>query len=104
MASGIMSSISQEVDMADDQAEKVRENRLRRMAERQGYRLVKSRRRDPRAWDYDRWMIVGIDTNAVVAGAEPGRPSWTIDEVEEWLLAGGWSGKPGRSSTSETRR
>lgn len=42
-------------------AEKVRENRLRRMAERQGLELRKSRRRDPRAKDYGRWYIVDID-------------------------------------------
>jgi hypothetical protein len=32
--------------------QKVRENRLRRVAERRGYRLTKSRRRDPEALDY----------------------------------------------------
>ena len=32
--------------------EKVRENRLRRMAKRQGLHLVKNGRRDPRAIDY----------------------------------------------------
>jgi hypothetical protein len=42
-------------------AEKVRENRLRRMAERQGLELRKSRRRDPRAKDYGRWYIVDVD-------------------------------------------
>jgi hypothetical protein len=42
-------------------AEKVRENRLRRMAERQGLELRKSRRRDPRAKDYGRWYIVDAE-------------------------------------------
>jgi len=42
-------------------AEKVRENRLRRMAERQGLELRKSRRRDARAKDYGRWYIVDVD-------------------------------------------
>jgi hypothetical protein len=42
-------------------AEKVRQNRLRRMAERQGLELRKSRRRDPRAKDYGRWYIVDVD-------------------------------------------
>jgi hypothetical protein len=37
--------------------EKVRENRLRRMAERQGFRLVKSRTRDPLALTYG-WFIM----------------------------------------------
>lgn len=38
--------------------EKSRETRLRRMAERQGMRLVKSRRRDPRALDYGKYWLV----------------------------------------------
>lgn len=37
--------------------DKTRETRLRRMAERQGLRLVKSRRRDPRALDYGRYWL-----------------------------------------------
>jgi hypothetical protein len=49
-------------------AEKVRENRLRRMAERQGLELRKSRRRDPRAKDYGRWYIV--DVNREIEGAD----------------------------------
>jgi hypothetical protein len=67
------------------QAEKVRENRLRRMAERQGLALKKSGRRDPRAIDYDRWMIVDPTTNSVVAGTEKGRPSMTIEQIEAYL-------------------
>jgi hypothetical protein len=38
--------------------EKSRETRLRRMAERQGLTITKSRRRDPRAIDYGRWWVV----------------------------------------------
>ena len=37
---------------------KVLENRLRRAAERQGFRLEKSRRRDPRAIDYGTYALV----------------------------------------------
>ena len=55
-------------------SDKVRENRLRRMADRQGLEIHKSRRRDPRAIDYDRWLILDARTNAVVAGTE-GTPS-----------------------------
>lgn len=63
--------------------EKVRENRLRRMAERQGLRLVKSRRRDPRAIDYGTYMLVNAEINGVVAGtAGTGRPNFTLDDVE----------------------
>jgi hypothetical protein len=64
----------------------VRENRLRRMAERQGLRVVKSRRRDTRAIDYGMYMIVDQATNTVVAGTGgTGRPNMTLDEVEAYL-------------------
>ena len=67
-------------------ADKTRETRIRRMADRQGLRLLKSRRRDPRAIDYGRYMLVSIDENAVVFGTGAiGRPSATLDEVEAFL-------------------
>ena len=61
-------------------AAKVRENRLRRMADRQGLRLEKSRRRDPRALDYGRWNIVGImgGTRTILTGQ-------TLEDVEAYL-------------------
>lgn len=71
--------------------EKIRENRLRRMAERQGLKLVKSRRRDPRALDYGRYWLVlaeGVqptearDRRELVAGSRTGR---SLDEIEEVL-------------------
>lgn len=65
--------------------DKTTENRLRRMAQRQGFTLVKSRRRDPRALDYDRYMIVDSTTNCVVAGADTGRLSMSLDDVETFL-------------------
>ena len=37
---------------------KVRENRLRRIASRQGLRLEKSRQRDPMALDYGKYRLV----------------------------------------------
>jgi len=71
-----------------DTAERVRENRLRRMADRQGLRLVMSRRRDPRAVDYGGYMLVDQATGKVVAGAGPiGRPTWDLDQVEAWLTS-----------------
>lgn len=41
-----------------ENAEKARENRLRRKAERQGYKLVKSRLRDPDATGYGTYQLV----------------------------------------------
>jgi hypothetical protein len=65
-----------------DQSEKVRENRLRAMAKRQGLELSKSRRRDPRAVDYGGWMIVEPDTKAIVAGASQ---RMSLEGVEAFL-------------------
>jgi hypothetical protein len=67
------------------EAEKTRETRLRRMAKRQGLRLMKSRVRDPRALDYGRWYVVEPYTNAVVAG-DPGYMG--LDDVERYLMEG----------------
>jgi hypothetical protein len=67
--------------------EKVRENRLRRMLQRRGLSLLKSKRRDPKAIDYGGYMIVDASTNALVAGDSNGLTpfSLTIDDVEGWL-------------------
>jgi hypothetical protein len=70
-----------------DEGEKVRENRLRRAAVRQGLTLSKSRARDPRALEYDRWHIIDAYTNTIVAGAHPWNYSLTLDEVEDYLAS-----------------
>lgn len=68
------------------QEEKIRENRLRRMASRQGLAIRKSRTRDPRAIDYGRWVIIDPYADAVVAGTGGiGRPHWSLDDVERYL-------------------
>ena len=65
-----------------------RETRLRRAADRQGLRLERSRRRDPRAIDYDRYWLLDLATGDVVAGASPiGRPAWDLDQIETWLTS-----------------
>ena len=63
--------------MNEKQELKVHENRLRRAAERQGLRLVKTRRRDPRALDYARWTIFASDDIL--------RGNLNIEQVEEYL-------------------
>jgi hypothetical protein len=60
-----------------EQAERVRENRLRRMAERQGLTFVRSRRRDPRAIDYGRLQLLRGRTTVVDTKG--------LDEVEAYL-------------------
>lgn len=70
-----------------DAAEKVREARLRRTAERQGLKLVKSRRRDPRAVDYGRYVIVDPDSDQPIAGELGSASAMTLDDVEAWLAS-----------------
>ena len=60
--------------------EKTRETRLRRMADRLGLKLVKSRGRDPRARDFGRYMLVA-------GTATTGDPEFTLEDVEAWLTA-----------------
>jgi hypothetical protein len=72
-----------------DTATKTRENRLRQMAARQRMTLHRSRRRDPRAWDYGRYWLAPHGGGPVI-GAESGRlvgdwPGLTLAEVEDWL-------------------
>jgi hypothetical protein len=66
---------------------KVRENRLRRMADRQGLRLIKSRSRDPRAIDYGLFALVDQVHGGAINPALANRwtCSWSIDEVEQYL-------------------
>lgn len=64
---------------------KLKKNRLRRALRREGLSLVKSRTRNDEAYDYGCYMIVDPYMNAVVAGAETGRPGFSLDDVHEWL-------------------
>jgi hypothetical protein len=66
--------------MSDE--DKVRENRLRRMADRRGLRLTKSRRRDERAVDYGRYWLSDEKTTALILGGQFGD---TLDEIEDYL-------------------
>ena len=67
--------------------DKIRENRLRRTADRQGYRLVKSRSRDPHAVDYALYALLDVRSGGAVnpAIAQRWTCSWTLEEVEEFL-------------------
>ncbi len=67
-------------------SDKVRENLLRRQAKRRGLRLVKSRRRDPGASDFGRYMLVHGHTGAPIDGV--GQPfAMSLDAAEAWLGA-----------------
>jgi hypothetical protein len=65
-----------------DTAEKVREARLRRVAGRRGYRLVRKRRRDHGAIDYGTYHLVPTELRG---GGEPVGPL-TLDEIEKRLV------------------
>lgn len=72
-----------------DQSIKVRENRLRRVADRRGLRLLKNPRRDPRAIDYGSYKLADINGGTVAdfGWDHPSLPvgaTW-LDDVEAWL-------------------
>lgn len=62
---------------------KTREIRLRRTAERRGYHVSKSRRRDPLALDYGRWTVT--DQHGQVVSGPHG---FTLDELDQYLTGG----------------
>jgi len=47
--------------------------------------LLKSRRRDPHALDFGRYMLMTMETNLVRLGSEPNAFSATLDDVEAYL-------------------
>mgnify|MGYP000956423648 CR=1 FL=1 len=75
--------------MTSDQEVKVRENRIRRIAERRGLRLEKSRRRDPHAIDFGGYMLIDAHKNQVVMGATNFAYDANLDEIEGFLNDGG---------------
>jgi hypothetical protein len=66
--------------MTTDDQDKARENRLRRMAGRQGYTLTKSRRRDPLAADYGLWWITNERGTL-----QTSKRGIDLDAAEAWL-------------------
>ncbi len=73
--------------------EKTRENRLRRMAQRQGLSIFKAPTRDRNAIGYGTWVVIEpqlhlqllptYDDRQRLHGGDPGGVS--IDELEKWL-------------------
>jgi len=62
---------------------KIRENRARRAAERQGLWISKTRRRDRLAPDYGLWFVYDEVTGKLVL-----RSGLTIAQLERWLKKG----------------
>jgi hypothetical protein len=70
-------------------AERTREARLRRAADRQGLILQRSRRRDPRALEYGTYQLVDASTKAVVLARDTRRGFGAdLDAVEKYLTGG----------------
>lgn len=71
---------------AQQEFDRVRENRARRAAERQGLKLAKIQRRDIRALGWNRWLLTDPDgkllISYVVRGTETGA---SLEQVEEFL-------------------
>ena len=66
--------------------DKVQENRVRRKAERQGYVLRKSRRRDPNARDFGKYALFDPQGNYAVFGySNDTVMNADLDDVEAWL-------------------
>ena len=67
--------------------EKVRENKLRRMADRQGLKLLKSRARDSRDLTYGGYQLVNLQTGGCDFGwGNAGRGyAASLDDIEEFL-------------------
>lgn len=74
--------------------DKVRENRVRRLADRRGFELRKSRRKDPGAVDYGLYTLVDVRTGQAVNPpiAKRWECSWTLDQVEQYLEEGDQNG------------
>lgn len=69
-----------------DRELRVLEQRARRVAERQGLQLQRSRRRDPNAIDFGRYRLIDPRLNAVVHGAGNFDYELDLQGVVEFLL------------------
>ncbi len=67
--------------MTTSTAGKVGENRLRRMAQRQGLALQKSRQRDPWAYGFGTYQLVDPYSNTLAAGDTQHGYGLDLDQV-----------------------
>jgi hypothetical protein len=69
--------------------DKVHETRCRRMAERQGYRITRSRSRDRNALTFGEYQIIDAETGTIAFcdWNAPRGYGLDLDDVEEWLKA-----------------
>ena len=62
--------------------DKRREARLRRLADRAGVRIEKSRRRDTLATDFGMYSLIDVRANAVAIHGHV-----TLDDIEAYLIS-----------------
>lgn len=67
---------------------KTYENRIRRVADRQGLKLEKSRSRDPRATEHGTYRLYDPATNTVVSHNPPGGYGLSLTDVDRELSKG----------------
>jgi hypothetical protein len=72
--------------MADNLNSRARERQLRRLAQRRGLRLEKSRIRIPQARGYGGYRLFDVQYNAIVYGGIPYEYCAMLDEIERFLL------------------
>jgi len=91
IASGIFPSIREGNRMATGRDTKVRENRLRRMADRHRLRLMKSRARDPRDLTYGGYQLVDVEHGGVSFGWGNANRGYAadLDDIEDFLTSDG---------------
>jgi hypothetical protein len=70
--------------MVED-GEDARQDRLRRVAERQGLTLLRAPQRDSREPDYGTYMLVETDTATIRVSGGPAGFGLTLDDVEDVL-------------------
>ena len=68
-----------------EETAKVKENRVRRAAQRQGMVLAKSRARDPRALGYGTYQLRGENGQVIKGGSLKGGWGLTLDQIEQRL-------------------
>jgi len=75
--------------IADLPTDKVRGDRLRRMATRYGPRLVKSPHCDPNAIDYRRYALIDVSSDGAINRplANQFTCNWTLQDVERHLTS-----------------
>ena len=68
--------------------DKLLKNRLRYICKHRGWKLIKSRRRDPLALDFGRYWIADANTGSLVAPKGRGGRGFTGTEVANYILKG----------------